>query len=104
MPEKRKDLMQILNYFHFDLWTLWGFAAQGIFFLSFFIQWYKSEKLKTSVVPMEFWYLRILGALMSLFYFIQRRDIVFCVSMILQVVIYSRNIHLVNFKASAGKE
>ncbi len=104
MPGKeRKDVMNILSYFHIDMWTLWGLVSQGLFFLSFVVQWYESEKRKTSVIPMEFWYLRILGALMTFIYAVARRDIVFLASTVLQIIIYSRNIHLISLKAPAGK-
>jgi lipid-A-disaccharide synthase-like uncharacterized protein len=36
-------------------WTLFGFAAQGCFFLRFFVQWLMSERSKRSVMPESFW-------------------------------------------------
>jgi lipid-A-disaccharide synthase-like uncharacterized protein len=77
-----------------DFWTLWGFVAQGIFLSSFVIQWWKSEKKKESYLPVEFWYLRILGAGMLLLYVIVREDVVFMVALVLQIMIYIRNIFL----------
>jgi lipid-A-disaccharide synthase-like uncharacterized protein len=80
--------------FRVDFWTIWGFFAQFVFFLSFAVQWYKSEKLKQSHLPLEFWQLRILGSLMLIIYVLERRDIVFLTALVLQIVIYIRNIHL----------
>lgn len=80
--------------FTIDFWTIWGLAAQGLFFGSFVVQWLKSEKHKESHLPIEFWYLRLLGSAMLFIYVIQRRDLVFFITIILQVLIYIRNISL----------
>ena len=81
--------------FKVDPWTLWGFFAQGIFFLSFVYQWAVSEKENKSVIPLGFWVLRIIASIMLIAYVLQRRDIVFLVSLALQIVIYIRNISLI---------
>ena len=80
--------------FVIDFWTIWGLAAQGLFFGSFVVQWYKSEKTKHSHLPAEFWYLRLAGSAMLIAYVIQRRDLVFLITIVLQILIYLRNIHL----------
>lgn len=81
--------------FRIDFWTVWGFIAQFVFFSSFLVQWYKSEKKKKSHLPIEFWYLRLLGSLMLFIYVFERRDLVFFVAIFLQVIIYLRNISLI---------
>ena len=75
-----------------DPWVIFGFAAQFIFFSRFVLQWYASEKEQRTVVPMGFWYLSVLGALMILLYAIERRDIVFVIGQAAALVIYARNI------------
>lgn len=80
--------------FVIDFWTLWGLVAQGLFFLSFIVQWYKSERIQTSHLPLEFWYLRLLASVMLFAYVLVRRDLVFLTATILQSVIYIRNISL----------
>lgn len=82
--------------FHVDFWTIWGFAAQGVFFSSFVIQWLKSEKEKNSYLPKEFWYLRLLGSAMTFIYVIQRKDLVFLVATVLQSIMFMRNITLIH--------
>lgn len=81
--------------FHIDFWTIWGFAAQGVFFSSFVVQWWKSEKEKSSHLPEEFWYIRLLGSAMTFVYVFQRRDLVFLAATILQSVMFVRNISLI---------
>ena len=82
---------KIIAYFQIDFWVLWGLAAQGFFFLRLIIQWLRSEKEKRTVIPLSFWWLGITGAAMMLVYAIARRDLVFLITSILQVVIYFRN-------------
>jgi len=78
-----------------DLWTIVGFFSQALFLFSFVLQWYCSEKKKRSYIPMEFWYLRILGAVLLLVYALARKDIVFLVTAFFQFFIYFRNIDLI---------
>ena len=86
------NIQAILSYFRIDFWTGWGFAAQALFLSSFIVQWLKSEKAKKSLLPAEFWYLRLAGGLMLLVYVIVRKDLVFAVALVLQTIIYLRNI------------
>ncbi len=82
---------KFIYYFNLDWGVLWGLIAQGIFFLRFFIQWLQSEKKKKIVIPLSFWWLSILGAAMLFIYAMIRRDIVFILTSVMQLVIYSRN-------------
>lgn len=75
-------------------WVLFGFLAQVIFFARFVIQWIASEREKKVVIPLLFWHLSILGALMILIYAIYRQDIVFIAGQLLALVIYIRNIFI----------
>lgn len=84
----------MITSFKFDLWTLVGLAAQGLFFLRFIIQWYFSEKQKKTVVPNIFWYISLLGGFLTLLYAIARNDIVFLVTGVLQTILYIRSIML----------
>ena len=91
--------MKLFNHFPVDLWTVWGFTAQGLFFASFLVQWYKSEKVKISYLPKEFWYLRLTASIMLIVYVFQRQDLVFLIGTILQIIIYARNINLIDTNA-----
>jgi len=82
---------KLINYFQFDFWVLWGLAAQGFFFFRLIIQWLRSEKEKKIIVPLSFWWLGIIGAIMLLVYAVIRRDLVFLITSILQLIIYYRN-------------
>ena len=58
-------------------WLLLGFGGQVLFMGRFVIQWLASERRGRSVIPVSFWYLSILGALVLLAYAVHRRDPVF---------------------------
>ena len=72
-----------------------GFAGQFLFFMRFFIQWIHSEKHKQSIVPEIFWYFSIGGSLLLLIYALIRRDIVFIVGQSTGLLIYVRNLMLI---------
>jgi len=96
-----KILMEkIISMFDVDFWTIWGLGAQGFFFLRLIIQWIRSEKEKKTVVPLSFWWLGIIGAVMLFVYALIRKDIVFILTSILQLGIYSRN-YVIAFRSKA---
>lgn len=84
----------MLENFKFDFWTLWGLAAQGLFFSRFIIQWWYSEKAKKTVIPNNFWYISLFAAVMTIIYALVRSDVVFLVTGILQIFLYGRNLVL----------
>lgn len=90
----------IFNFLHVDtfnefLWVVLGFSAQLMFSGRFLVQWIASERARTSVVPVAFWWLSIAGGLTLLTYAIYRRDPVFIMGQSLGVFIYIRNLWLI---------
>jgi lipid-A-disaccharide synthase-like uncharacterized protein len=84
-----------------DFWLIFGLAAQGCFFLRFFVQWVASEKSRKSVMPIHFWYLSLLGGVGLLVYSIYIQDIVFITGQSLGLLFYTRNIMLVRRERDA---
>lgn len=74
---------------------LFGLASQFVFMLRFVVQWFASERRGRSYIPIEFWYLSVVGALMTLVYAVLRRDPVFTLAQALGLVIYVRNLVLI---------
>jgi len=72
-----------------------GIIAQVIFTLRFIYQWLHSEKHKTSTLPMGFWVLSLIGALLILTYAVIRKDPVLFVGHLFGLVIYARNAYLI---------
>lgn len=73
---------------------LFGFAAQFVFFLRFFIQWLASEKKKAVTIPVAFWWLSIAGGLMQAGYGIGKEAPNLFVAQAVAVFLYSRNLML----------
>ncbi len=72
-----------------------GIVAQVIFTLRFVYQWIHSERNKESTLPMGFWILSLIGALMILSYAIIRKDPVLFVGHLFGLIIYTRNAYLI---------
>jgi lipid-A-disaccharide synthase-like uncharacterized protein len=83
------------SWFHWDLWLIVGFAAQGLFTARFLIQWIASERRKESHIPVAFWYLSLVGGSLLLAYAVHRRDPVFILGQATGLVVYVRNLHMI---------
>ncbi len=77
-------------------WVIFGLGAQLMFTARFLVQWIASERARSSVVPVAFWYFSLVGGLMLLAYAIYRTDPVFILGQLLGVLIYSRNLWLIH--------
>jgi lipid-A-disaccharide synthase-like uncharacterized protein len=77
------------------LWLMVGFLGQALFSARFIVQWLVSEKRRTSVTPIAFWYFSLAGGLILLTYAIHRRDTVFIVGQATGLVVYVRNLMLI---------
>jgi lipid-A-disaccharide synthase-like uncharacterized protein len=79
-----------------DLWLIVGFAGQFVFAARFIVQWVVSEREKRSHVPVQFWYLSLVGGAITTVYAIHRRDPVFIVGQASGLVVYVRNLMLIH--------
>ena len=75
-----------------QVWLTIGLAGQALFSGRFLVQWWKSEKQKKSVIPIEFWYLSLFGGVVLLAYAIHKMDPVFIIGQSSGVFIYLRNL------------
>lgn len=78
-----------------DIWVVFGFFAQFLFFLRFFVQWIHSERRGKSVIPIYFWYFSIAGGIAIVIYSAHIGDPVFIIGQSLALLIYVRNLVLV---------
>ena len=76
-------------------WWVIGFGGQLVFASRFWVQWVASERARRSVVPISFWWLSIVGGLLSLGYAIYRVDPVFILGQLTGTFIYARNLMLI---------
>jgi len=84
-------------------WLTIGFLGQAIFTARFLVQWLVSERKNASVVPVAFWWLSLLRGMTLLAYAVFRRDPVIITGQSMGLVVYTRNLMLVN-KASGRRE
>jgi lipid-A-disaccharide synthase-like uncharacterized protein len=76
-------------------WLVLGFTGQAIFTARFLVQWLASERCRSSVVPVAFWWLSLLGGSILLMYACSRQDPVIVLGQSLGVLVYVRNLMLV---------
>jgi lipid-A-disaccharide synthase-like uncharacterized protein len=76
-------------------WTYFGLTANMLFASRFVLQWYVSEKLKRSVIPVQFWYLSIVGSVMMLIYAVYIGKVPLILGFLFPTVIYIRNLMLI---------
>ena len=82
-----------------SLETIWlgiGFFGQALFFGRWVVQWVASEKKAESQVPVSFWYMSLIGGLITLAYAIYRQDPVFIAGQGVGSVVYIRNLMLIH--------
>jgi lipid-A-disaccharide synthase-like uncharacterized protein len=77
------------------IWIVIGFLGQGLFFGRWLVQWIVSERQAESRMPIAFWYLSLVGGLITLAYAIYRRDPVFIAGQGIGAVVYIRNLMLI---------
>lgn len=81
-----------------SLETIWlgiGFFGQALFFGRWVVQWIASEKKAESQVPVSFWYMSLIGGLITLAYALYRQDPVFIAGQGIGSVVYVRNLMLI---------
>lgn len=84
------------------IWIAIGFLGQGLFFGRWVIQWLASERSAQSKVPIAFWYMSLIGGLITLAYAIYRRDPVFIAGQSIGAIVYVRNLMLI-YRPSASQ-
>ncbi|EKD36846.1 MAG: lipid A biosynthesis protein [uncultured bacterium] len=70
---------------------IWGLAGQFVFTFRFLVQWFSTEKIKESILPIGFWIFSIIGSVMVLSYAVIRKDPVLFVGQLFGFVVYIRN-------------
>jgi len=86
------------------IWLIIGFTGQGLFFTRWVVQWFRSERERESTIPLSFWYLSLIGGLITLTYAIYRRDPVFITGQAVGTLVYLRNLMLIYRKRAPMDE
>ena len=77
------------------LWIAFGILGQAIFGGRFIVQWISSERRRQSHIPIVFWYMSLVGGVVTLAYAIHKKDPVFIIGQGSGVVVYVRNLMLI---------
>ena len=82
------------------LWVAFGTIGQLIFFTRWVVQWFFSEKNKTSIIPVAFWWCSLLGGIITLIYAKHIGSFPFMLAQAVGIIVYSRNLYLIYKKNS----
>lgn len=82
-------------------WELFGLIGQAIFGSRFIYQWIASEKAKKSVMPDGFWWLSIVGSVITMIYAIHKQSFAFMIPTLTGLPVYLRNLMLIHKEAKA---
>ena len=90
------DLLGLNNLtFNEFLWVSIGTLGQLIFFSRWIIQWFASEKNKTSIIPTTFWWCSLVGGIITLVYAHHIGSFPFMLAQAIGIIVYSRNLFLI---------
>ena len=84
-----------LSFIEF-LWVSFGTLGQLIFFSRWIIQWLSSEKSKTSIIPVSFWWCSLVGGIITLIYAHHIGSFPFMLAQAIGIIVYSRNLYLIH--------
>ena len=76
-------------------WLAFGLIGQVVFGARFIVQWIASERKRESHIPLTFWYLSIVGGIITTAYAIHKRDAVFIIGQGAGLIVYVRNLMLI---------
>jgi lipid-A-disaccharide synthase-like uncharacterized protein len=76
-------------------WLAFGLLGQLIFGARFIVQWIASERRRVSHIPLVFWYLSLVGGIITFTYAVHKRDPVFIIGQGAGLVVYVRNLMLI---------
>ena len=77
------------------LWVSFGTLGQLIFFSRWVIQWFYSEKYKTSIIPIAFWWCSLIGGIITLIYAYHIGSFPFMLAQAIGIIVYLRNLLLI---------
>lgn len=78
------------------LWHIVGSLGVLLFNSRFWVQWWEAETSRRSYLSASFWWLSLIGAILSLTYFARLGDVVNFIGPLFGLVPYVRNLMLIN--------
>lgn len=87
-----------------DQWNIWkvvGYAGNLTFSARFLIQWIASERAGKSIIPVQFWFLSIIGSVILAVYAFHSGDLVVIFAFAPNSLVYIRNLMLLHKEKKA---
>jgi lipid-A-disaccharide synthase-like uncharacterized protein len=84
-------------------WVTFGLIGQCLFAARMLVQWIASEKARASVIPVEFWWLSLVGSTMIVIYFVWRVELVGILGQATGWFVYVRNLWFIHTAGEAPK-
>jgi len=98
------NILQILGLnnlsFNEFVWVSFGTLGQLIFFSRWVIQWLSSERKKSSIIPISFWWCSLIGGIITLIYAHHIGSFPFMLAQSIGIMVYFRNLYLIYSKRS----
>lgn len=91
-------LFDATREYHALGWHCLGVMGGTLFASRFWLQWWRAERYFRSELPLSFWWISIMGSLLSLVYFIKIQDVVNILNYGLALIPYLRNLVLIKKK------
>ncbi len=90
------DLLGLNNLnFNEFLWVSFGTIGQLVFFSRWIIQWFSSERSKSSIIPVAFWWCSLIGGIITLVYANHIGSFPFMLAQAIGIIVYTRNLILI---------
>jgi len=77
------------------LWQAFGLFANVLWTARFIVQWIHSERQKTSIVPVSFWWISVWGTVVNCAYIVHQRQWIILIGNAPQIIPYTRNLVLI---------
>ncbi len=90
------DILGLNNLTHYEImWVFFGTLGQLIFFSRWIVQWLYSEKYKSSIIPVAFWWCSLCGGIITLIYAYHIGSFPFMLAQAIGIIVYLRNLLLI---------
>ena len=90
------DILGLNNLTYYEImWVFFGTLGQLIFFSRWIVQWLYSEKYKSSIIPVAFWWCSLCGGIITLIYANHIGSFPFMLAQAIGIIVYLGNLLLI---------
>ena len=78
------------------IWVAVGLVGNVLFASRFIVQWFQSEREGRSVIPVAFWYLSLVGGIVTAAYALHLKSLPYALGQGSGLFVYARNLWLIH--------